>query len=197
MQNNYFWGTPPDDYFCLEIWSWYHYNKKRPKFKTVFIWRSSRKMNKNKNLLILYYLWKKLSKFSSERKKVFHAFSFQLFSTANSESSFNASICEINPFKIQTSNRTVNKFAEWRSHFTGATKFYFMHYFLCGHYFIECGLIQVCIFYLFFWKTNFFCVSALFVFTACSDFEELFINVCNICIIIIYIVGVRYFHLLN
>ena len=125
---------------------------------------------------------KKLSKFSSERKKVFHAFSFQLFSTANSESSFNASICEINPFKIQTSNRTVNKFAEWRSHLKGATKFYFMHYFLCGHYFIECGLIQVCIFYLFFWET---------------DFEELFINACNICIIIIYIVGVRYFHLLN
>ena len=34
----------------------------------------------------------------------------------------------------------------------------------------------------------FFCLSALFVITACSEFDVLFINFCNIWIIIIYIV---------
>ena len=24
LQNNYFWGMPPSDCFCLETWSWYH-----------------------------------------------------------------------------------------------------------------------------------------------------------------------------
>ena len=72
LQNNYFWGTPPNDYFCLETWSRYYYNIKRRKFKTILIWRSSRKMSRNKNYLYIlyiymshiYYLWKKLSKFS-------------------------------------------------------------------------------------------------------------------------------------
>ena len=59
-------------------------------------------MNRNKNLLILYYLWKKFSKFSNAQKKVFNAFSFQLCSTANSKFSFNVSLCEINCIKIQT-----------------------------------------------------------------------------------------------
>ena len=54
-------------------------------------------------------------------------------------------------------------------------KIVFYALFLCGHYFIQYGFIQVCIFYLFFGKTIFF------VFTACSDFNELFINFCNIC----------------
>ena len=58
-------------------------------------------MNRNKNLLI-YYLWKKLSKFSDAQKKVFHAFSFQLCSTANSKCSFYISLCEIICIKIQT-----------------------------------------------------------------------------------------------
>ena len=49
------------------------------------IWRSSRKMNTNKYLLRLYYLSEKLSKFSNAQKKVFHAFSLQLCSTANSK----------------------------------------------------------------------------------------------------------------
>ena len=53
--------------------------------------------------------------------------------------------------------------------------------------------MQVCIFYLFFWDTSFFCLSALFMFTPSADFDELFINFSNICIIIIYIVGVRCF----
>ena len=38
----------------------------------------------------------------------------------------------------------------------------------------------------------FFCLSVLFVFSACSEFDVIFMNVCDICIIIIYIVGVRY-----
>ena len=55
-----------------------------------------------KNLQILYYLWKKLSKFCNAQKKVSHAFSFQLCSTANSKFSFYVSLCEINCIKIQT-----------------------------------------------------------------------------------------------
>ena len=58
------------------------------------IWRSSRKMKINKNLPIFHYLWKKISEFSNEQKKVFNA--------TNSKFSFNVSFCEINCFKIQT-----------------------------------------------------------------------------------------------
>ena len=47
-------------------------------FKTIFIWRSSRKINRNKNLLILYYLLKKLSKFSNAQKKFSMLFLFNL-----------------------------------------------------------------------------------------------------------------------
>ena len=64
--------------------------------------------------------------------------------------------------------------------------------FLCGNYFIPYGFIRVYIFHLFFWKSFFFCISALLVFSACSEFDLTLINFCNICIIIIYIVGVRY-----
>ena len=53
--------------------------------------------------------------------------------------------------------------------------------------------MQVCIFYLFFWDTSFLCLSALFMFTPSADFDELFINFSNICIIIIYIVGADVF----
>ena len=102
LQSNCFLGTPPDDCFCLEIWSRYHDNNNCPKFKTILTWRSSKKMNKNKNLLILYYLWKKLSKFSNAQKKLFHAFSFQLCSTENSKFYFYVSLCESNCIKIQT-----------------------------------------------------------------------------------------------
>ena len=52
-------------------------------------------------MLVLYYLWKKFSKFSHLEKKVFYAFSFQLCSTANPKFSF-VSLCEINCIKIQT-----------------------------------------------------------------------------------------------
>ena len=79
-------------------------------------------MNKNKNLLILYYLWKKLSKFSDAQKKVFHAFSFQLCSTANSKFSLRKTLWEINCFKIQTKS-LVSKFI------------YFSRFCLCFIYF--------------------------------------------------------------
>ena len=101
LQNNYFWGTLPDFCSCLETWSQYYYNIMRRKFKTTLIWRSSRKTNRNKNLLILYYLWKKLSKFSNSLENVFQAFSFQLCFTVNSKFSFYVSLFEINCIKIQ------------------------------------------------------------------------------------------------
>ena len=44
----------------------------------------------------------KLSKFPNTQKKVFHAFSFKLCSTANSKFSFYVSLCEINCIKSQT-----------------------------------------------------------------------------------------------
>ena len=50
----------------------------------------------------LHYLWNKLSKFSNEQKKVFHAYSFQLCSKANSKFAFNVSLYEINCFKFET-----------------------------------------------------------------------------------------------
>ena len=78
LQNKYFYRTPADDCFCLETWAPYHYNKKRRKFKTILIWRSSRKFNRNKNLLIPYYLWKKLLKFPNAQKKVFQVFLFKV-----------------------------------------------------------------------------------------------------------------------
>ena len=102
LQNNYFCRIPPDDCFCLEKRARYHYNKKRRKFKTVFICRSSRK------LLILYYLWKKFFKFSNAQKKVFHAFTFRLCSTANSKFSFYISLYEINCIRIRTMNLVLN-----------------------------------------------------------------------------------------
>ena len=98
LRNNYFWGTPPDDCFCL----------KRQKFKTILIWRNRKKMNRNKNLLMIYYLWKKLPKFSSALKKVFHAFSFQLCSTANSKFSFYVSFSKIYCTKIQTMSQVLH-----------------------------------------------------------------------------------------
>ena len=64
-------------------------------------------MNRNKNLLILYYLWKKLSKFSNAQKKVFLIF-FQLCSIANSKFSFYISLCAINCIKIKTMSLVLN-----------------------------------------------------------------------------------------
>ena len=49
-----------------------------------------------------------LSKYSYAPKKVFHAFSLQLCSTANSKFSFYVSLCEINCIKIQTMSLVLN-----------------------------------------------------------------------------------------
>ena len=60
-----------------------------------------------------------------------------------------------------------------------------------GHYFVQHGFIQVCTFHYSFGKLV-FCFYVLFVFSACSEFDLIFINFDNICIIIIYIVDARY-----
>ena len=49
-----------------------------------------------------------LSKYSYASKKVFHAFSLRLCSTANSKFSFYVSLCEINCIKIQTMSLVLN-----------------------------------------------------------------------------------------
>ena len=107
LQSNYFWGTPPDDCFCLGTSSRYYYNVKRRKFKAILIWKSSRKMNRSKNLLILYYLWKKLSKFSIAQKRFSMLFLFN-FVPQQILIIFYVSLCEINCIKIQTINLVVN-----------------------------------------------------------------------------------------
>ena len=58
--------------------------------------------------------------------------------------------------------------------------------------FYSIRVYTVLYFLLFFWKTSLFCFSAFFVFSACSDFDVMFMNFCNICITTIHIVDVRY-----
>ena len=111
MQNNYFCGTPPDDCFCLEIWSRYHYNKKRRKFKTILILGSIKKMSRKKLTDIMLFMEKVFQVFQCI-KKSFHGFSFQFCSTANSKFYFYVSLCEINCIKIQTIGRLGSILAE-------------------------------------------------------------------------------------
>ena len=118
LQNSYIWGTSPDDRFCLETWSRYYYNKKRGKFKALFIRRSSRKKNRNNLLIakkfasIILFMEKDFQVFQCT-KKVFHAFSFQLCSAANSK-------C----IKIQTMSLVLNLFQQR----------FFVFYLLWGHH---------------------------------------------------------------
>ena len=70
-------------------------------------------------------------------------------------------------------------------------EFLFYALFFFSHCFVQYGFIQVSIFYLFFWKTR-FCLSALFMFSACPEFDVISITFYKICIIIIYIVAIRY-----
>ena len=69
---------------------------------------------------------------------------------------------------------------------------------MCGNYFFQYGFMQVCIFYLFIYKTIFlsFCVFCVYFF--CMKFDVI-LNFFNISIMIVYIVGVRCFcsHLLE
>ena len=72
----------------------------------------------------------------------------------------------------------------------GATKWYFTHY--CGHYFIQYGYIQVFIFYRFFWKASFLSSCAFRVFYLfCVEFDVNLHKLHNICIINVFVVGVR------
>ena len=62
--------------------------------------------------------------------------------------------------------------------------------FLCGHYLIQYRFIQVCIFYLFFWKTSFFAFLRFVCFLSVLFF-------CKICItIIVYYYIVSYYIIL-
>ena len=107
LQKNYFCRKAPDDCFCLETWFRYHYNKKRLNSKIILIWRSSGKMNSVltiiiKNVLILYYLWKKVSKFCDAQKKFSVLFLFSFVPQQVLNFFFYVSLCEINCIKIQT-----------------------------------------------------------------------------------------------
>ena len=90
--------------------------------------------------------------------------------------------------KIEVELSAISTF---RYRLKGAKKLFYA-LFLCGHYFIQNGFIRVCIFYLFFWRTVFFSFKVFFLFSACSEFNIIFMNFGNICIIIIYIIGVKY-----
>ena len=67
--------------------------------------------------------------------------------------------------------------------------------FLCGHCFIQYRFIQYTSLYFLpiLLENQCFCLLVLFVFTTWSEFDVLFINFCNIYIIIIYIVSVKCF----
>ena len=75
--------------------------------------------------------------------------------------------------------------------FKGVTKLYLTH----------CSCVAIILFNRGLYKSLFstypfgklvFCLFAIFVFSACSEFDLILINFFNVCIIIIYIVGVRY-----
>ena len=67
--------------------------------------------------------------------------------------------------------------------------------FLCDHCFIQYRFIQYTSLYFLpiLLENQCFCLLVLFVFTTWSEFDVLFINFCNIYIIIIYIVSVKCF----
>ena len=75
--------------------------------------------------------------------------------------------------------------------FKGARKSFFMHYSCVVIILFNTGLHKS-VFSTYSFGKLVFCLSALFVFSSCSEFDVIFINYCNICIIIIDITGVRY-----
>ena len=74
--------------------------------------------------------------------------------------------------------------------FIGVTKLYLTHY-SCVAIILLGGLYKS-LFSTYSFGKLVFCLFAIFVFSACSEFDLILINFCNICTIIIYIVGVRY-----
>ena len=94
----------------------------------------------------------------------------------------------INSVPITTNNErdpVISK--HWRSY-----EIVFYALFVCRHYFVQYGFIQVCIFYLFFWKTSFLSSSAFCVFLPFLCRIQCNLHILSIiCAIIVYIVGVR------
>ena len=79
-----------------------------------------------------------------------------------------------------------------KSFVKGATKLYFTHQSCVVIILFNKGLCKS-VFSTYSFGRLVFCLYAFFVITACSEFDVLFINFCNICIIIIYIVGITCF----
>ena len=73
----------------------------------------------------------------------------------------------------------------------GATKLYFTHY-SCVVIILFSTRLYQSVFSTYSFGKLVFCLSALFMFSACSEFDVTVLNFYDICIIIIYIVGVRY-----
>ena len=65
------------------------------------IWRSSRKMKRNKKFANIILFMEKAFQVFQCTEKVFHAFCFQLCSMANTKLSLYVSLCEFNCIKIQ------------------------------------------------------------------------------------------------
>ena len=65
------------------------------------IWRSSRKMKRNKKFANIILFMEKAFQVFQCTEKVFHAFCFQLYSMANTKLSLYVSLCEFNCIKIQ------------------------------------------------------------------------------------------------
>ena len=78
-----------------------------------------------------------------------------------------------------------------KSAFKGATKLYFTHYSCVVIVLFNKGLYSS-VFSTILLENQSFCLSAFFVFSACSEFDVMFMNFCNICITTIHIVDVRY-----
>ena len=78
-----------------------------------------------------------------------------------------------------------------KSGFKGATKLYFTHYSCVVIVLFNKGLYSS-VFSTILLENQSFCLSAFFVFSACSEFDVMFMNFCNICITTIHIVDVRY-----
>ena len=75
--------------------------KNAKSLKPIMIWRSSRKMKRNKKFANIILFMEKAFQVFQCTEKVFHAFCFQLCSMANTKLSLYVSLCEFNCIKIQ------------------------------------------------------------------------------------------------
>ena len=76
LQNNYFWGTPPDDCFCLERSSRYNYNKSAESLKLFWYEEVAGRWIETK--ICWYYIiyWKSFPSFPVHSKKFYMLFLF-------------------------------------------------------------------------------------------------------------------------